>query len=240
MLPAGSAATAPRDGGRGGGGRGDGDGGDGGGDKRRTEIKRQRRQEREKHAVVLDELAPKETGRQAVAVRKSAGGRHSVCGRGFSSSRFVSYVRVWVSRPSAVTAIGGRGVREGEGGAGFRCRCFWLHSIVTRCPNRGTGILCSRENSVKLSSRWAGRAYGLGPSPLLSRTVETKAFSGCVLYACLASATCPLKNFAGTVRSCRHQHTNVFINASCCCCAYNTYTHSPRHICESAKYVPIG
>lgn len=33
-------------------------------------MKRQRRQEREKHAVVLDEIAPKETGRQAVAVRQ--------------------------------------------------------------------------------------------------------------------------------------------------------------------------
>lgn len=77
VLPAGSAATAPRDGGRGGGGGGGGDGdrddgGVGGGDKRRTEVKRQRRQEREKHAVVLDEIAPKETGRQAVAVRKRA------------------------------------------------------------------------------------------------------------------------------------------------------------------------
>lgn len=78
VLPAGSAATAPRDGGRrGGGGRDGDDGGGGGGDKRRTEIKRQRRQEKEKHAVVLDEIAPKETGRQAVAVRKRGG--QNVC-----------------------------------------------------------------------------------------------------------------------------------------------------------------
>ncbi len=42
---------------------------DGAGGEGRTEAKRKRRQEREKHAVVLDEIAPKETGRQAIAVR---------------------------------------------------------------------------------------------------------------------------------------------------------------------------
>lgn len=75
VLPAGSAAATPSDGRRGGDGGEDRDRDrdDGGvGDRRRTEVKRQRRQEREKHAVVLDEIAPKETGRQAVAVRKRA------------------------------------------------------------------------------------------------------------------------------------------------------------------------
>ena len=48
-------------------------------DKRRTEIKRQRRQEKEKHAVVLDELAPKETGRQAVMVRKARQSSGAAC-----------------------------------------------------------------------------------------------------------------------------------------------------------------
>lgn len=43
-----------------------GGGGSGGG--RRTDVKRKRRQEREIHGVVLDEIAPKETGRQAIAV----------------------------------------------------------------------------------------------------------------------------------------------------------------------------
>lgn len=44
--------------------------GRGGGDSdwRTTEGKRKRRQEREMHAVVLDEIAPKETGRQATLV----------------------------------------------------------------------------------------------------------------------------------------------------------------------------
>lgn len=42
---------------------------DGNGDGRRTESKRRRKHEKEKHAVVLDEIAPKETGRQAIAVR---------------------------------------------------------------------------------------------------------------------------------------------------------------------------
>lgn len=70
VLPTGSAATAQAGSGvkqqqadsRG----GSWDGAGGGG---RTEAKRKRRQEREKHAVVLDEIAPKETGRQAIAVR---------------------------------------------------------------------------------------------------------------------------------------------------------------------------
>lgn len=68
VLPAGSAP--PRGEKRGterGGKEGDDDGERKGGG-RRTEVKRQRRQEREKHAVVLDEIAPKETGRQATMV----------------------------------------------------------------------------------------------------------------------------------------------------------------------------
>lgn len=70
VLPAGSASAAPPRGGerqpRGGEDR-DGSGGSSG---RRTEVKRQRRQEKEKHAVVLDEIAPKETGRQATLVNE--------------------------------------------------------------------------------------------------------------------------------------------------------------------------
>lgn len=48
----------------------DGGEGRGGGDSnwRTTEGKRKRRQEREMRAVVLDEIAPKETGRQATLV----------------------------------------------------------------------------------------------------------------------------------------------------------------------------
>lgn len=113
VLPAGSAATAPRDGGRGGGrdgARGQDDD-DVGGDKRRTEVKRQRRQEREKHAVVLDELAPKETGRQAVAVRKA---RESKCGC------FFGFIRL----PVRGAAVLNRGT----------VRCVALFAPSTRSP----------------------------------------------------------------------------------------------------------
>lgn len=51
--------------------RGDGGaeyGDESGGSDRRTERKRQRKGERDRHAVVLDEIAPKETGRQAIVV----------------------------------------------------------------------------------------------------------------------------------------------------------------------------
>lgn len=64
VLPAGSTASRGEQPDRGGNHGGDRD--DSG---RRTEIKRQRRQEKEKHNVVLDEIAPKETGRQATLVR---------------------------------------------------------------------------------------------------------------------------------------------------------------------------
>lgn len=76
VLPVGSIVIALPGGdkranqGSSGGGDGDGEGGrhGGGGGRNKTEVKRQRRLEREKHAVVLDEIAPKETGRQATAV----------------------------------------------------------------------------------------------------------------------------------------------------------------------------
>ncbi|CAM9290787.1 unnamed protein product [Pylaiella littoralis] len=76
VLPTGSASAAPPRGEerqpRGGEDR-DGSGGSSG---RRTEVKRQRRQEKEKHAVVLDEIAPKETGRQATLdKRREVGAR---------------------------------------------------------------------------------------------------------------------------------------------------------------------
>ncbi|CAN0165894.1 unnamed protein product [Scytosiphon promiscuus] len=76
VLPAGSATVTPKGGS---GGKdadergGEGDNGGGASD-RRTEAKRQKRREREKHAVVLDEIAPKETGRQAVADKRRAVG----------------------------------------------------------------------------------------------------------------------------------------------------------------------
>ncbi|CAM9991426.1 unnamed protein product [Laminaria digitata] len=98
VLPTGS--TAPREGkggtdrrggggggSSGGGGDGSWDGAGGGGGGRRgggvtTEVKRQRRKERESHAVVLDEIAPKETGHQAVAdKRREVGARTHAAAR---------------------------------------------------------------------------------------------------------------------------------------------------------------
>ena len=75
VLPTGSVATQEgkgtdrRDSGGGVDDNGRGTGGRRSGGGVTTEMKRQRRKERESHAVVLDEIAPKETGHQAVAVR---------------------------------------------------------------------------------------------------------------------------------------------------------------------------
>eukprot|EP00904_Undaria_pinnatifida_P004485 jgi/Undpi1/14037/HiC_scaffold_9.g03688.m1 len=82
VLPTGSVATQEgkgtdrRDSGGGVDDNGRGTGGRRSGGGVTTEMKRQRRKERESHAVVLDEIAPKETGHQAVAdKRREVGAR---------------------------------------------------------------------------------------------------------------------------------------------------------------------
>lgn len=165
VLPAGSAATAPRDGGRGGGGDRD----DSGGDKRRTEIKRQRRQEREKHAVVLDEIAPKETGRQAVAVRKTIPweGRQTVALRLFPPQFLDSY-------SDLAFTFGGADARWGEGGR------VPLDFIWLRVYNPRTGSCLS---AITRSLGYLGGGPGL--LPLLARGPLTDILELLFRRACL-------------------------------------------------------